>query len=965
MIDLFSYSEERLYCLSGSFTFEEWGVASGNIDVKVSVPVGEFVDCRLVEDMDICYFSAIVTKVEYDHSRHVYSMELKDPVSAILDGEVEFSAGTAAEVLEEIITSAGTYFNNSYASPTTPIFGTYEDPVQWVDLVKTISLAEGIYVAYSPTFGEYILNKDGAYQNEYGPGSIVPISPLSASTTLDMDRYGNSAVVTVDADWTEEETETHDEIEYGVGVTRTVTKIGERPISAVTAYDDGSGLTEAWTWNEDGKLAEYETVSRSTENYVTVEEITDLQVWDESENGIEHTQTVTVRQNYDPYSQWVNVPDTLQNVRKTVTVTKCGVEENSLIQVYEEIYTYNPDPDPGDSVWELWEKGYKTGVPDAAGLVGSSISKYYRYIIDPVEGEWWAINRTERGGALSRPTTNNIILAVNKIGKHFSATANDDDSIAAIGERVQEFEAFGLTTIEDVEAAASNFLTYCERANTATVTVKMQPFCVGDKVSWNGYTWTVEQVSLDLGSYTTSLKITRSAGIVDVTDKALADNNNLGRAVIAAIEKKGKRLNNAARAQVIAQVDYETYVVHIQGEPAEKTRIARADYQKGVTYRPGKEVMLIRPTGKNTRWEIVSKRNEEPTVITTVGAGGDPYVPITTSISLGRSVYLPDDTLLLRVSNLNLAEKVQVSWGDEGEEVIRTYSRTGGSSWTPAATNKQYTDYGDTLESGYNYLYLIRPILAPLDPTSNPTQSCSGKLRLQGSGGEWTNWHEFNYTFKAPQVTKCEYTLGTPYTGGTAADAPSAPVVDATFKACVDFSPLLPSEWQIQYGYLNDQGKFATSSVFQPYFRLYAGSIPLPVTGVFVWRFSSDGEDWHSDPQTGDLFVQVGNGTAWGDVKQVAHGKSTSYGTFGEIVLTDGQGTRRLYDWYALDKDENGDAEIGPITYRLGYSGPGQYFQAPAGSYTFGPPYPGIESEFNPYVVTDITYTWQERGEVV
>ena len=37
---------------------------------------------------------------------------------------------------------------------------------------------------------------------------------------------------------------------------------------------------------------------------------------------------------------------------------------------------------------------------------------------------------------------------------------------ADIGEYLQEFDAFGLTAIEDVESAASNYLTYAKRPNT-------------------------------------------------------------------------------------------------------------------------------------------------------------------------------------------------------------------------------------------------------------------------------------------------------------------------------------------------------------------------------------------------------------------------------------------------------------------------------------------------------------------
>jgi hypothetical protein len=616
------------------------------------------------------------------------------------------------------------------------LFGTFEDPVQWVDLVKTVSLAEGKYLAISPE-GYYILNH-GDYQG------IVPITPLSATTHLDMDRYGNSAVVTVDADWTESASTPITTTDTGYGITRTITKIGEQPQSVDTDLGDGYGVEESWTWDVDGNLTRYDRSEASeleqTDSYTTY-------TLGAGGSLVVYEETI-VQKRDNPMGSWYNY-------RKYMKTTTTNVDEGAPIQIDEYTSWYFPEE-------SAWHNKYWVRTLALAAMPGVIASyKVTSYEWSEIT-ETFFLQKTETvEGELKKPEVTKI-LAVNKIGKHFSSTANDEASIDAIGEYLQEFDAFGLTAIEDVEAAASNYLTYCQRANTAQVEVPMQPFCVGDLVSWNSYTWTVEQVDHDLRSWRTTLKITRAAGLTDVQAAVMGDTQDVGRAIIAAIEKKGKRLHNAARAQIVAQIDYETYQVHLQGDPAGKTRIAKVDYQKGVSYRPGKEVLLVRPTGKNSRWEIVSKRHEEPTTITTVdGGGGEPYIPITTSVSLGRSVYLPSDTLLMRVTNLDRAVKIQASWGDEGEEVVREYSRGEDRFWTPSAANREYENVYDSLESGYNHLYLRRDILAPLDPETNPVQECTGKIRLQGEGGEWTYWHEFSYTFKAPGFTVFDYTLDT------------------------------------------------------------------------------------------------------------------------------------------------------------------------------------------------------------
>lgn len=941
-----------LQCIDGSFTFEEWGVASGRADVIVAPNIGDYAVCT--DSSDNWYFYAVITSIEYDHKRHVYSIKLKDPVSAALDGEVEFSAGTAAEVLAEIATASGTIFNPAYRTPVTEIFGTYEDPIQWVDLVKSISLAEGAYVAFSPR-GEIVVNADGGFQAEHGDETIVPVTPLQATTTIDRNRYGNFAVVTVDADWTESASTPITTTDTGYGITRTITKIGEQPQSVDTDLGDGYGVEESWTWDVDGNLTRYDRSEASeleqTDGYTTY-------TLGAGGSLVVYEETI-VQKRYNPMGSWYNY-------RKYMKTTTTNVDEGAPIQIDEYTSWYFPEE-------PAWHNKYWVRTLALAAMPGVIASyKVTSYEWSEIT-ETFFLQKTETvEGELKKPEVTKI-LAVNKIGKHFSSTATDAASISALGEREQEYDAFGLSTITDVERAAAKFLAYCQRAHTATVDVPLQPFCIGDYVSWKGERWTVEQVTVDMRSWRTGLKLTRRASIADMSVSMLADAQDIGMAVAGLVEKKAKRLHNAARGQIIAQIDYETYQVHLQSDPAGKTRIARVDYQRGITYRPGKEVLLVRPTGKNARWEIVTRRNEESTVISSVTGEEDWYTPITTSVVLGRDVFEPSDTMILYVQNLNRAKAIQVSWGDEGSEVVRNYTRgvTYGNritDWEPAAANPLYENwYYDNLEQRYAE-YLVREILAPLDPEANPTQACSGKIRIQGAFGEWSDWETFSYEFRTPGPKKLEYTLGTPYYGDTAADCDSAPVVDAAFLLNVDFSPWLAGRWNIEYGHMVD-GAFVSLSTWgsaaRTHFRRLNGTIAVPLTGRFVWRFSEDGEDWHSTPTSNDLFVQVGNGTTWGDSYEVPHGTSTSFGTFGEIGLCPGDGTERLYDWFALEKDETGDATI-TIPCRLGYSGPGEHYSgSTSAAYNYGPPFPGIATEYHPFVYTDFSYSWDERGEVV
>ncbi len=286
----------------------------------------------------------------------------------------------------------------------------------------------------------------------------------------------------------------------------------------------------------------------------------------------------------------------------------------------------------------------------------------------------------------------------------------------------------------------------------------------------------------------------------------------------------------------------------------------------------------------------MTRRNEESTVISSVTGEEDWYIPITTSVALGRDVFEPSDTMMLYVQHLNRAKAIQVSWGDEGSEVILSYTR--GSTydnritdWEPAAANPLYENwYYDTLEPRYPE-YLDREILAPLDPETNPTQSCSGKIRIQGAFGEWSDWKTFSYEFRTPGPKKLEYTLGTPYYGETAADCDSAPVVDAAFLLSVDFSPWLAGRWNFEYGHMVD-GAFVSlstwSSAARTHFRRLNGTIAVPMTGRFVWRFSENGEDWHSTRRAMICSCRSKRHHV-GRRLQVPHGTSTSFGHVREI----------------------------------------------------------------------------------
>jgi len=575
--------------ISASFNFEAWAVASGSATLPDEPAVGSIL--TFVDEDETALFTGVVTSKKYNHRDKFWEASLKDPVSAVYDGEVEYTADTVTNILTAIVTGAGTTLAGT---DTTELFGTIDDPVQWVDLVQSISLATGKTVRYLP---------DGTYEIATPTGNTA-VNPIEGQTHIDVERYANQAVVTVDADWTEAASSTPVvTVETGYGIERTITKIGEQVQSVVTDLGGGKGVEETWTWDIDGYLTQYDR-----KDVDELEQIDSSTTYDLTGTKLTIEETTTVVKRDNPFGSWYNY-------RKYEKTTESYLDDDSPIQVDEYTYWYFPE----ESAWHYKYWTRTNALAAVPGTVASYKMKSYEY--SEVDSNFY-LQKTETGeGVISKGELTKV-LQVDKKSYHLSSTATDDDAITAFGTIEKSLSLFGIQTIGVLETAAENYLNHCSRCSIAEIDVVPDAFEIGDKITWTGETWTIE--SIDHGGDRCLLKCSRYPYASEIEDALGVDSTDAGRAILAAIEKKAVRLNNAARAQVIAQVDYETYQVHVQGEAADKTRLARVDYQQGVTYPVGKEVLIVRPTGKTGTWEIVTRRHDEPTTISAVS--GDTIV---------------------------------------------------------------------------------------------------------------------------------------------------------------------------------------------------------------------------------------------------------------------------------------------------------------------------------------------------
>ena len=584
--------------LSASFLYEEWGVASGNIVMIEPASPGEKIT---VERGGIPLFTGVVTKVRYIHEDNEYRAEIKDPVSAILSGEAEFDGGEIGAVLGGILSSLDCSFSGT---SDIELFGSVEDPIQWVDLIRSVCLATGKVFRYCP---------DGSYQL-VSPSSVTVVDPLEASTGIDVDRYANQVVITVDGDWTEDVDPLEDPtvtVETGYGITRTVTKIGEQVQSVVSNLGDGRGVSESWTWDTAGNLTRYDKAETAdlekTTSYTTYTIGTgdSLVIYEES----------VVERRANPLADWYFY----RRYRKT---TSTYLDEEAPIQIDEYVDWYFQE----ESQWHSKEWIRRFGLPKMPGILESSRNEYYEY---SETDSLFHLQRTTNEGGLRKPDISKV-LQVKKHSVHLSATAADEDSIAALGAVEKTLALHGIADTSVLETAAENYLNYCSRCKSGSFTLPAAPFLIGDFISWNGEEWVIDTAAFNLTSEDVVLECSSIPPFSEIEGALGVDSEDIGTAVVHLLEKKSKRLNNVARATVVAQVDYETYQVRVQGEAAGKTRTARVDYQAGVRFPPGKEVLLGRPTGKGVGWEILTRRHDDPTVVS--------YIPVSPGIGTTPSI---------------------------------------------------------------------------------------------------------------------------------------------------------------------------------------------------------------------------------------------------------------------------------------------------------------------------------------
>lgn len=584
--------------LSASFLYEEWGVASGNLVMIEPASPGEKIT---VERGGIPLFTGVVTKVRYIHEDNEYRAEIKDPVSAILSGEVEFDGGEIGAVLGGILSSLDCSFSGT---SDIELFGSVEDPIQWVDLIRSVCLATGKVFRYCP---------DGSYQL-VSPSSVTAVDPLEAATGIDVDRYANQVVITVDGDWTEDVDPLEDPtvtVETGYGITRTVTKIGEQVQSVVSNLGDGKGVSESWTWDSAGNLTRYDKAETAdlekTTSYTTYTIGTgdSLVIYEES----------VVERRANPLADWYFY----RRYRKT---TSTYLDEEAPIQIDEYVDWYFQE----ESQWHGKEWIRRFGLPKMPGILESSRNEYYEY---SETDSLFHLQRTTNEGGLRKPDISKV-LQVTKHSVHLSATAADEDSVTVLGAVEKSLALHGIADTSVLETAAENYLNYCSRCRSGTFTLPAAPFLIGDFISWNGEEWVIDTAAFNLTSEDVVLECSLIPPFSEIEGALGVDSEDIGTAVVHLLEKKAKRLNNVARATVVAQIDYESYQVRVQGEAAGKTRTARVDYQAGVRFPPGKEVLLGRPTGKGVGWEILTRRHDDPTVVS--------YIPVSPGIGTSPSI---------------------------------------------------------------------------------------------------------------------------------------------------------------------------------------------------------------------------------------------------------------------------------------------------------------------------------------
>lgn len=619
--------------ISARATFKSFGLMDGSVETTESLEEGSQVQVARGGDI---LFTGIVTGVKASLVDGVYSISISDPVTAG-GGEAEYASGNAITAMQEAIEACGGTFETEMETEETVFYP--ESPVDAWQFFRAVSYAVGGVLQYGRD-GVYRLVEGGSGHSVTDSMIIGDDRPTTEERTKD---YANRVAASIDQEWRTEAVENTIETftSPGAGYAE-ITRFGEQIISQEVNFSGGSQTIYTHDYDENGYCVETIEDEEGPQEIGSMKRVRTLEFSDISEDGNEYKASdviETYNYGYSPISDdygWILIARTTLN-------WDVNLDGISFVEEIEQGTTpigggkvlLGTDDGGGGTVnlsvpicsgfevaWpELWNRRRWVASivtsPVAGPIEGFTSCNEYAWTEVGISADISSpLGFCSRLGWYQLASKSDKSYTVPKLEMyapedthevHILAKAEDPDAIDALGEHEYECQAVSLDTETGMQAFALGVLYEKGRIRHANVSVPNDDYLSGDSVIWRGLEWQIDTVTVDLD---------RCCDIIEmVTTSTLARlQNSISREPVSWIEdvknvvtKRTGLYDNVSRGRILSQVGFRRYLVQAEGKATPVEAKALTDDPHLV----GGSVLLVKPTGKNQPWTLLSLSKEQ------------------------------------------------------------------------------------------------------------------------------------------------------------------------------------------------------------------------------------------------------------------------------------------------------------------------------------------------------------------
>jgi hypothetical protein len=594
--------------ISGSMSYENYGVATGQIELFNEPEVGSTL--TVVNDSGNV-FTGVVTKVSYNLYNQHYVAKLADHVNAKnSNGNIEYTGGNIITVLTSIISEAGTSLVTSLSSDISIYSDGEETGI--VKLFKSLCYALGASLRY---------NADGTYTlTDVATPTVISDILVSGGATREIltDRYANSVVATIDTEFTENvEAGDDDIVESSTvgGLTVTTTRRGEQ-VTRIDINDSVSGeeSTDRMYYDSSGYITSRDFTSHI--DGVEKKEIDETYIVTDADNYSYHIVEDTFEWGIicDFYGIGQECSYTWINTKRITWDGKIHLNSISTVKETTEVSNGDPTPDLVNDT-KVEYVIYQSNGPIEQRIV----AKEYQWGQVPTTTTWptyyeykWILqgSRVDLSNPIKELTMSPQVYARSY---HLSATAQDTNAITALGEKNYEIGLVGISDVATLQTAANNILSQRARVRQLSCSVPINTTLhVGQSVAYGGKIYRLENVTHDVVNFETRITATRVSNLSELAKAINLTASGFANSIYKVIKSEQKKSTNIARGKVVSRIGSNSYLVHVQGDKSGAYKFCKAQFLDDEPKPAGTDVLLARPTGESQQYEILGRIHETP-----------------------------------------------------------------------------------------------------------------------------------------------------------------------------------------------------------------------------------------------------------------------------------------------------------------------------------------------------------------